>query len=67
MSYLVDRTEVYWIGKPTTRPRSTFSSMSPGSPGAAPTAAPQRPQQRFPGTSYITVFADARYQVAQKR
>jgi uncharacterized membrane protein len=67
MSYLVDRTEVYWIGNSNNpAPEYVLIDIS-GRPGTAPTAVATEAAQRFPGTRYITVFADARYQVAQKQ
>lgn len=67
MSYLVDRTEVYWIGNSNNpAPEYVLIDIS-GRPGTAPTAVATEAAQRFPGAQYITVFADARYQVAQKQ
>ncbi|ALV46870.1 hypothetical protein MB46_16625 [Arthrobacter alpinus] len=67
MSYLVDRTEVYWIGNSNNpAPQYVLIDIS-ARPGTAPTAVATEAAKRFPGATYITVFADARYQVAQKR
>lgn len=66
MSYLTDRTEVYWIGNKNPAPDYVLIDVS-ARPGAAPTAAAAEAEQRFPGTHFVTVFADARYQVAQRQ
>lgn len=65
MSYLVDRTEVYWIGNKNPVPDYVFFDVS-GRPGLAATAIAQEAEQRFPGTRFVTVYADAHYQVARK-
>lgn len=66
MSYLVDRTEVYWIGNDNPPPQYVLIDVS-ARPDLAPTAAAAEAEQRFPGTRYETVFADSRYQVARQK
>lgn len=67
MSYLVDRTEVYWIGN-SNNPAPEYVLMDvSGRADAAPNVIATEAMQRFPGTQYVTVFADARYQVAKKQ
>ena len=66
MSYLVDRTEVYWIGNENPAPQYVLVDVSTR-PDVAPTAAAEEAEQRFHGTRYETVFADARYQVARRK
>lgn len=65
MSYLADRTEVFWIGNKNPAPEYVLFDVS-GRPGLAPNAIAQEAEQRFPGTRFVTVYADARYQVARK-
>lgn len=66
MSYLVDRTEVYWIGNRNPAPEYVLIDVS-GRPGVLPGAAAFEAEQRFPGTAYQMVFTDSRYQVARQR
>ncbi len=66
MSYLVDRTEVYWIGNKNPAPQYVLVDVS-GLPDSSGTTAAEEAEQRFPGTRYETVFADAQYQVAAQR
>lgn len=67
MSYLVDRTEVYWIGNSNNpAPEYVLIDIS-GRTDVAPNAIAAETQQRFPGTQYVTVFADARFQVVKKQ
>lgn len=66
MSYLTDRTEVYWIGNKNPAPQYVLIDVS-SRPDTAPTAAAAEAEQRFPGTRYETVFADSRYQVARQQ
>nr|WP_245346805.1 DUF2079 domain-containing protein [Arthrobacter stackebrandtii] len=65
MSYLVDRTEVYWIGNQNPAPEYVLIDVS-GRQGVSPDAAAIEAEQRFPGTTYQMVFADSRYQVARQ-
>lgn len=64
MSYLVDRTEVYWLGNQNPVPEYFLIDVS-ADPGATATTAEQQAEQRFPGTSFTTVHAGDRYQVAK--
>ncbi|MFQ4148721.1 DUF2079 domain-containing protein [Arthrobacter sp. LAPM80] len=66
MSYLVDRTEVYWIGNKNPAPQYVLIDVS-GRQGASPTSAAAEAEQRFPGSRFVTVFADTRYQVAKRQ
>ena len=66
MSYLVDRTQVYWIGNENPAPQYVLVDVSTR-PDVLPSAAAAEAEQRFPGTSYETVFADSRYQVARQK
>ncbi|MDO5754235.1 DUF2079 domain-containing protein [Arthrobacter sp.] len=66
MSYLVDRTEVYWIGNKNPAPEYVLMDVS-GRPGIAPTTIAVEAEQRFPGTRFTTVFSDGHYQVARKQ
>ncbi|WP_146233404.1 DUF2079 domain-containing protein [Arthrobacter psychrolactophilus] len=67
MSYLVDRTEVYWVGN-SNNPAPEYVLMDvSGRTDAAPNVIAAETMQRFPGTQYVTVFADAHYQVAKKQ
>ncbi|WP_343318909.1 DUF2079 domain-containing protein [Arthrobacter sp. TMP15] len=66
MSYLTDRTEVYWIGNKNPAPDYVLIDVS-GRSDITPTTAATEAEQRFPGTRFTTVFADARYQVAQRQ
>lgn len=65
MSYLVDRHSVYWIGNKNPAPQYVLIDVSSRSGIAANTAAMEA-QSRFPGTHYVTVHADARFQVAKR-
>ncbi|MFC8304257.1 DUF2079 domain-containing protein [Specibacter sp. NPDC057265] len=65
MSYLVDRTEVYWLGNQNPVPQYFLIDVS-GDPGATPVTAELQAEQRFPGSSFTTVHADGRYQVARR-
>ncbi|WP_269939470.1 DUF2079 domain-containing protein [Arthrobacter sp. HY1533] len=66
MSYLVDRTEVYWLGNQGNPAPEYFLIDVSGNAAATPTTAEQQAEQRFPGTSYTTVYEDGRYQVAKR-
>ena len=66
MSYLVDRTEVYWIGNKNPAPDFVLMDVS-GRPRVSPTTTAAGAEQRFPGTRFITVFADGHYQVAKRQ
>ncbi|MHA7270215.1 DUF2079 domain-containing protein [Arthrobacter sp. HLT1-20] len=66
MSYLVDRTEVYWIGNQNPAPEYVLIDVS-GRPGLSPTAAATEAEARFPGTRFTTIYADGRYQVAKRQ
>ena len=66
MSYLANRTEVYWIGNKNPVPDYVLFDIS-DRPGLSPTAVATEAEQRFPGTRFSTVFADSRYQVAQRQ
>lgn len=65
MSYLVDRTEVYWVGNRNPAPDYFLIDIA-GDPHATATTAEQQAEQRFPGTSFTTVHAADRYQVAKR-
>ncbi len=66
MSYLVDRTQVYWIGNENPAPQYVLIDVSTR-PDVGPSTAAAEAEERFPGTSYETVFADSRYQVIRQR
>lgn len=66
MSYLADRTEVYWIGNKNPAPDYVLMDVS-GRPGLSPTATAAEAEARFPGTRFATVYADGRYQVAKQQ
>ena len=66
MSYLVDRTNVYWIGNANPSPDYVLMDVSARSDVISTITAAEA-EQRFPGTRFVTVFADARYQVAKKQ
>lgn len=65
MSYLVDRTEVYWLGNKNPVPEYFLIDVS-GDPAATATTAEQQAEQRFPGSGFTTVHAGDRYQVAKR-
>lgn len=66
MSYLVDRTEVYWIGNSNPAPDYVLMDVS-GRPGVASTTTATEAEQRFPETRFVTVFSDGHYQVAKRQ
>lgn len=66
MSYLVDRTEVYWIGNANPAPDYVLMDVS-SRPGVASTTTATEAEQRFPDTRFVTVFADGHYQVAKRQ
>jgi uncharacterized membrane protein len=65
MSYLVDRTEVYWIGNKNPAPDYVLIDVSTR-PGVPSTTAAVEAEARFPGTRFVTAYADGRYQVARR-
>ncbi len=65
MSYLVDRTQVYWIGNANPVPDYVLLDVS-GRPGVPDTVTATEAESRFPGTRFITVHSDGRFQVAER-
>lgn len=65
MSYLVDRTEVYWIGNKNPAPDYVLIDVS-SRPDAPATATATAAEERYHGTRFVTVYADGRYQVARR-
>lgn len=65
MSYLVDRTKVYWLGNENPTPEYFLIDVS-GIPDATPTTAATQAQQHFPDTHFTMVYANERYQVAKR-
>ena len=65
MSYLVDRTEVYWIGNKNPAPDYVLIDVS-GRLGTPDSTAATEADARYPGTRFTTVFADGHYQVAKR-
>ena len=57
---------MYWIGNENPAPQYVLVDVSTR-PDVLPSAAAAEAEQRFPGTSYETVFADSRYQVARQK
>lgn len=66
MSYLVDRTEVYWIGNVNPAPQYVLIDVS-NRPGLGSDTAAEEAELRFPGTDFETVFADGHYQVVKQK
>lgn len=66
MNYLPDRTEVYWLGNNNPAPQYVLIDLT-WLPESSPTTAAEQAQERHPGTRYEMVFANARYQVAERK
>lgn len=66
MSYLADKDQVYWIGNQN-NPAPAYVLMDVSTrQGITETTVATEAQSRFPGTSYTTIYADARFQVAKR-
>lgn len=65
MSYLADRTEVYWIGNTNPAPDYVLLDVSVR-PGTPDTTTATEAEARFPGTRFTTVHADGHFQVAKQ-
>jgi len=65
MSYLVDRTEVYWVGNKNPVPDYVLMDVS-ARVGVGSSVIAEEAQERFPGTHFQTVFANKRFQVAKR-
>lgn len=66
MSYLVDRTEVFWVGSKGNPPPDYVLMDVSRRPGAVPTITATEAEDRFPGNRFVTVYADSRFQVAKR-
>ncbi len=66
MNYLLDRTEVYWLGNANPAPQYVLVDLT-WLPESSPTTAADEAQKRHPDTTYEMVFANARYQVAERK
>lgn len=65
MSYLADRTQVYWVGNTNPPPDYVLMDVS-GRPGTPDSTTATEAESRFPGTRFITVHADGHFQVARQ-
>jgi uncharacterized membrane protein len=67
MSYLVDRTDVYYVGNEgNPAPDYLLIDQYGGGWNPAPTDAAQYAQDRFPGTTYQLVYGAGGYQLAER-
>ena len=64
MSYVADKDQVYWIGNKNPAPEYVLMDVS-GRPGVPDNTTASEAQGRFPGSRFVTVYADGHFQVAK--